>query len=233
MQEKTLQLDPRDNVLVALSTLEPGTEARYAGSVCPVAQTIPAKQKMALAAFNPGDLIVMYGMVVGEVVSPFPSGGLITTRNIRHRTGDYSTARQPCTCRARCIRLEARTFMGYHRADGQVGTRNYWIVVPLVFCENRNVEQMREALEEELGYGRANTAYRQRVRRLIASGSNGSTSAASSGSRQNERAVSPISTASAFSPINSAAAARARMRRHSALCSPATSTTPTSQAQLC
>ena len=60
-----------------------------------------------------------------------------------------------------------RTFMGYHRADGQVGTRNYWIVLPLVFCENRNVEQMREALEEELGYGSANSAYRQHVRELI------------------------------------------------------------------
>jgi altronate hydrolase len=60
-----------------------------------------------------------------------------------------------------------RTFMGYHRADGQVGTRNYWIVAPLVFCENRNVEQMREALEEELGYGRANSSYRRQVRRLI------------------------------------------------------------------
>ena len=43
--------------------------------------------------------------------------------------------------------------MGYHRADGQVGTRNYWLVLPLVFCENRNVDRMREALEEELGYG--------------------------------------------------------------------------------
>ena len=48
--------------------------------------------------------------------------------------------------------------MGYHRADGQVGTRNYWLVLPLVFCENRNVDRMREALEEELGYGSAHKA---------------------------------------------------------------------------
>jgi altronate hydrolase len=54
-----------------------------------------------------------------------------------------------------------------------VGTRNYWIVLPLVFCENRNVEQMREALEEELGYGRANNRYRRYVRRLIAERGNG------------------------------------------------------------
>ena len=32
------------------------------------------------------------------------------------------------------------TFNGYHRSDGSVGTQNNWIVIPLVFCENRNVE---------------------------------------------------------------------------------------------
>jgi altronate hydrolase len=61
----------------------------------------------------------------------------------------------------------ARTFDGYHRADGQVGTRNYWLVIPLVFCENRNVEALRDAFEEELGYGRPKL-YRQQVRQLIA-----------------------------------------------------------------
>ena len=57
--------------------------------------------------------------------------------------------------------------MGYHRADGQVGTRNYWIVLPLVFCENRNVDRMREALEEELGYGSSHNSYRSHVRQLV------------------------------------------------------------------
>jgi altronate hydrolase len=37
----------------------------------------------------------------------------------------------------------------------------------LVFCENRNVDRMREALEEELGYGSAQNSYRQYVRRLV------------------------------------------------------------------
>ena len=172
MSETALQLDARDNVVVALATLQVGTVARYgavdASASCAVTQTIPAKQKMALKPLQPGDLIIMYGMVVGEVTEPIPSGGLITTRNIRHRAADYSAARQP----AKIVVPDAsawagRTFMGYRRADGQVGTRNYWIVAPLVFCENRNVEQMREALEEELGYGRANNTYRSRVRSLI------------------------------------------------------------------
>ena len=127
-----------------------------------VTQTIPAKHKMALADLKPGDIIYMYGMVVGEVVEAIPRGGLITTRNIRHRTSDYTAARQPVAHPLPDASPWAgRTFMGFHRADGQVGTRNYWIVLPLVFCENRNIENMREALEEELGYGSANSSYRQ------------------------------------------------------------------------
>jgi altronate hydrolase len=47
-----------------------------------------------------------------------------------------------------------RTFMGYHRKNGSVGTGNFWLVVPMVFCENRNVEVLKEALMEELGYAR-------------------------------------------------------------------------------
>lgn len=173
MLQAALQLDARDNVVVALSTLESGTAVGYGSSYgldqsCIAAETIPAKQKMALAALEPGELIVMYGMVVGEAVRSVPRGGLITTSNIRHRTGAYTTARKPSHAAVPdASRWKDRTFMGYHRADGQVGTRNYWIVLPLVFCENRNVEQMREALEEELGYGRANSAYRRRVRQLI------------------------------------------------------------------
>jgi altronate hydrolase len=123
---------------------------------------------MALVSLKPGDLIYLYGMVVGEVVEAIPRGGLVSTRNIRHRAGDYSATRKPAPAVLPDPSPWAgRSFMGFHRADGQVGTRNYWIVLPLVFCENRNVEQMQQALEEELGYGRANNTYRQHVRDLI------------------------------------------------------------------
>jgi altronate hydrolase len=176
VSETVLQLDPRDNVLVALATLEPGATARYGqpSSTCAVTQSIPAKHKMALVDFKPGDLVYLYGMVVGEAVESIPRGGIISTRNIRHRAADYSATRNPAPAvLPDASPWAARTFLGYHRADGQVGTRNYWIVLPLVFCENRNVEQMQQALEEELGYGRANNTYRQHVRDLIHRHGNG------------------------------------------------------------
>jgi altronate hydrolase len=172
MAETVLQLDPRDNVLVALTSLTAGTVVQYghapAAYDCAVTQAIPAKHKMALEDLNPGDLVRMYGMVVGEVMQSIPRGGLLSTRNVRHRADPYSATRQPVSfALPDASAWTGRTFMGYHRADGQIGTRNYWLVLPLVFCENRNVERMREALEEELGYGSSHNSYRQYVRRLV------------------------------------------------------------------
>ena len=167
MPETVLQLDPRDNVLVALAPLNPGDVAHYGAASCPVTQVIHAKHKMALVALAPGDLVFLYGMVVGEVVEAIPRGGMLTQRNVRHRAGAYMAARNPAEFHLPdASAWRERTFDGYHRADGQVGTRNYWLVLPLVFCENRNVERMKEALDEELGYGHQ-SSYRQHVRRLV------------------------------------------------------------------
>ena len=62
--------------------------------------------------------------------------------------------------------LKGRTFNGYHRADGSVGTANYWIVIPLVFCENRNIQVMKEALVDKLGYKKAKS-YENEVEQLM------------------------------------------------------------------
>ncbi len=172
MADTALQIDPRDNVLVALTPLAAGTVVHYghppAAGSCPVTQNIPAKHKLALQDLQPGDLIRMYGMVVGEVVQAIPRGGLISTRNVRHRADPYTATRHPVSfALPDASPWRGRTFPGYHRNDGLVGTRNYWLVLPLVFCENRNVDRLREALEEELGYGSAQNSYRQYVRRLV------------------------------------------------------------------
>lgn len=177
MQNSVLQLDPRDNVLVALKSLEPGDVVHYGAASCTITQPVPIKHKLAIVDLKPGDLVYLYGMVVAEAVEPIPRGGVISTRTVRHRAGAYTAERQQVSIAPPDASAWAgRTFMGYHRADGQAGTRNYWLVIPLVFCENRNVDRMKEALDEELGYGSQNK-YRQHVRRLIEEQSNGSASA--------------------------------------------------------
>jgi altronate hydrolase len=166
--EKFLKIDPKDNVLVALTGLPAGEPLTFAGEQYIPPTDIPAKHKFAIRDLAVGDEVIMYGGVVGLIRQPIPRGGLLSTRNVQHdasgfgpKVGEYAWSAPDVAG------WSSRTFDGYHRADGQVGTRNYWLVIPLVFCENRNVEALRDAFEEELGYGRPKL-YRQQVRQLIA-----------------------------------------------------------------
>ena len=56
--------------------------------------------------------------------------------------------------------------MGYHRNDGRVGTANYWLFIPTVFCENRNLYLIREAMHNELGYA-VTGKYKEYTHRLL------------------------------------------------------------------
>ena len=163
----TIQLDPRDNVLVALADLPSGERVMNSGVDCTLTAAIPAKHKFATEDLAEGAEIVMYGVIVGRAREPIPQGGLLTTQNVVHDAAGFQAKDTSYIWASPDVtRWAARTFDGYHRPDGQVGTRNYWLVLPLVFCENRNVDALREAFEEELGYGRPRQ-YREQVRELL------------------------------------------------------------------
>lgn len=165
---RILKLDPRDNVLVALTPLAANEPITYADATYVPVTDVPAKFKFVEHDMPLGAEIIMYGVVVGKVREPIPAGGVVTTRNLQNDSSAYSTTRMSHPWNAPDISSwRQRSFLGYHRGDGKVGTRNYWLVLPLVFCENRNVELLREAFEEELGYRRHND-YRRQVRDLIA-----------------------------------------------------------------
>jgi altronate hydrolase len=163
---RVLRLDPRDNVLVALAPLGANETITLSGKEFKLPAPVPAKFKFVESAMASGAQITMYGVTVGKLTENVPAGGVLTTRNLRHEANGFSAERHHQEWVAPDVsHWQQRTFNGYRRADGQVGTRNYWIVLPLVFCENRNVELLREAFEEELGYTRHNQ-YRQQVREL-------------------------------------------------------------------
>jgi altronate hydrolase len=168
MPAKILQVDSRDNVLIALADLRRGEQVCVQERTFTLVSDVPAKHKIAIADLAAGTDIVMYGVVVGTAVTAIHEGERLTLLNVRHRasamrekSGEYRWSPPDVS------RWRQRTFLGYHRPDGQVVTRNYWLVVPLVFCENRNVDALRQAFEEELGFA-APGIYRRQVARLAA-----------------------------------------------------------------
>lgn len=157
MLHKVLRIHPQDNVLVALSDLKKGEKISFEGKDIVLTSQVPAKHKFTMADMNPGDKIYMYGIIVGKAILQIAKGEVITTENIAHQTAAYTGKRNTSSWKAPDVSAwKNRTFDGYHRPDGQVGTANYWLVVPLVFCENRNVDIMKQAFVEELGFAKPN-----------------------------------------------------------------------------
>ena len=167
MQNSVLKIDPKDNVLIALTDLRKGDRITYADQDSILTSGVPAKHKFATHDLSVGDDVVMYGVLVGKAREPIQAGEVLTTRNVRHEASSYSqSSRRYEWIPPNVSRWQQRTFLGYHRPDGQVGTRNYWLVVPLVFCENRNIAVLKQAFQEELGFAQPNI-YRQQVAELV------------------------------------------------------------------
>ena len=155
MPRRVLRIHSDDDVLVALTDLATGETVEYDGGRLTLVTPVPAKHKVVLHDLAVGDTVAMYGVLVGRVTQPIRRGAALTTENVRHDASSINlTAPVGRPWRAPDIsRFAGRTFDGYHRADGRVGTRNLWLVLPLVFCENRNVRALQEAFDRELGYG--------------------------------------------------------------------------------
>lgn len=155
MKQRVMKVHPADNVLVALDDLSANEKITYNGDEYTLINRVPAKHKFVMNDLKQGDEIYMYGVLVGKAETEIPAGSRITTSNVKHAASGFSAGERKLEWSQPDIsKFANRTFNGFYRPDGKVGTANYWLVIPMVFCENRNVEVLREALVNELGYGR-------------------------------------------------------------------------------
>lgn len=153
MSKKILQINRKDNVLVALQDLRKGEAVQFEGVDYVLQEDIPAKHKFYMNDMNTGEEVFMYGVLVGKVQQLVLKGMRMSTDNLKHAAEPYFFRPYHYEWHAPDVsKFEGRTFNGYHRTDGRVGTANYWLFIPTVFCENRNLDVIREALHNELGY---------------------------------------------------------------------------------
>ncbi|KQC00894.1 UxaA family hydrolase [Pedobacter sp. Hv1] len=153
MRHQVLKINPKDNVLVALTDLEKGAEIIFEGHNYILQEDIPAKHKFFMQHMAQGDEITMYGVLVGKTQFNVAKGCRMTVTNTKHAAEPYGYRKASYQWQAPEVASFAnRTFNGYHRSNGEVGTANYWLFIPTVFCENRNLDMIKEALHNELGY---------------------------------------------------------------------------------
>src|SRR6187397_754783 len=153
MKHKVLKVNPKDNVIVALADLVKGETISFEEEEYVLQDNISAKHKFFTKDLDTGDEIIMYGVLVGKAQNFIPRGGLMTTTNTKHAADPFAYRAAKYEWHAPDVsKFLDRTFNGYHRSDGRVGTANYWLFIPMVFCENRNLDIIKEALHKELGY---------------------------------------------------------------------------------
>jgi len=167
MIQKILKVHPMDNVLVALTDLKKGAYIQYKDEFYVVLDDVQAKHKFLAEDLNAGEEVIMYGVLVGKVEEDLKRGNVLTTQNLKHAVVGFQTQERRLEWDKPDISSwQNRSFSGYHREDGGVGTGNYWLVIPLVFCENRNIDVLQETLVGALGYKRQNN-YQSEAEQLI------------------------------------------------------------------
>ena len=144
----TIQINPADNVIVALSPLAKGAAVEVPGvGEVVAAEDIPQGHKMAVRAIAAGEDVIKYGLPIGHVTKDIQPGQWLHTHNVKtNLSGEIEYTYNPTHPVVEPI--EAETFMGFRRADGRAATRNELWIIPTVGCVNEVARAMCEQAQD-------------------------------------------------------------------------------------
>jgi galactarate dehydratase len=132
-EAQAIILNSADNVAVAREKIPNGSRIGLGDLVA--GTDIPSGHKVALRPIQPGDAILKYGQVIGFATRPIQAGEHVHLQNMAMQESDV--AHEFCADAVPTPLLpegERRTFQGFSRPNGTVGTRNYIGIVSSVNC---------------------------------------------------------------------------------------------------
>ncbi len=140
-------LNPADNVAILTERAAPGSDPLHLGA--PLAGAVPGGHKIARRPLRPGSTVVKFGQTIGHATAPIAAGEHVHGHNcgFSDHDRDYQIGADLAAARAAIPSIAPRTFQGYVRANGQVGTRNYIALCSTVNCSASVIR--RAALEIE------------------------------------------------------------------------------------
>ncbi len=133
LKEKAIVLIPGDDVALLKERLESQTVLEFEGQKICLSADIPAGHKVALKAIRRDNPVRKYGQIIGFATTDITAGEHVHVHNVgvRDFDRDYKFASE---AKSTEFYPENRTFMGFSRGDGQVGTRNYIAVISTSNC---------------------------------------------------------------------------------------------------
>ena len=143
---KSIKIHERDNVAVLLESVNKGQTISIGEQHLTALEAIDKGHKIALAAISSGENIIKYGFPIGHATVDLVPGQWVHTHAIATNLGDVLDYQyQPEEKQAASEACVLKTFPGYRRPDGRVGTRNEVWIIPTVSCVNRNIQLIAKA----------------------------------------------------------------------------------------
>ena len=138
-----IQINPQDNVCVALAPIAAGTQIN-AGTTVTTLEDIPQGHKIALADIKEGEKVIKYGFPIGVAKQDIKAGSWVHVHNVKTGLGDVLDYEYNPSG-SELEPTEHAHFMGYRREDGRIGVRNEIWIIPTVGCVN----SIASALEKQ------------------------------------------------------------------------------------
>lgn len=146
-ENSAILLHPVDNVAIARVPIPAGMELRVGETALTTHDAIPAGHKLALREIAPGEMVFRYGQAIGRAREPIGCGRHVHLHNLGFEELDlvyeFPTTETP----EPRLREDGPCFLGYRRADGRVGTRNYIAVVAASNCAAHTAELIARSYE--------------------------------------------------------------------------------------
>ena len=154
---KTIQINPLDNVAVALTSVAAKESVTAGNHSVTAKEDIPQGHKIALCDISKDANIMKYGFPIGHATQDIHVGDWVHTHNMAtNLEGEVEYTYEPAITPV--TPAEPETFQGFRRADGRAAIRNEIWIIPTVGCVNDVAKRMVQ-LNQDLVQGTIDGLY--------------------------------------------------------------------------
>lgn len=140
-----LVLREGDDVAVALRDLNPGEVVADGTVQASVVSRVPRAHKIAIRAVRAGEPVRKYGQLIGVATRDIAAGEHVHSHNLAYR--DFGPAAEATATPPSALPTPSGprpTFLGYPRASGRTGTRQYIAILTSVNCSGSTARMIAD-----------------------------------------------------------------------------------------